>query len=123
MFLKSYEREDSSGRDLRVKITRQAQEQMAEIVDYISNELFAPEAASNLLDKMENSIMSLSEFPERFQLVEEEPWKTEGIHRLVVENFLVYYWINKLEKKVQVTAVIYAKRDQIEQLNDMNIDY
>ena len=46
-----------------VKITRQAQEQMAEIVDYISNELFAPEAASNLLDKMENSIMSLSEFP------------------------------------------------------------
>ena len=80
---------------------------MAERVDYISNELFAPEAASNLLDKMENSIMSLSEFPERFQLVEEEPWKTEGIHRLVV----------------QVTAVIYAKRDQIEQLNDMNIDY
>lgn len=37
-----------------VKITRQAQEQMAEIVDYISNELFAPEAASNLLDKMED---------------------------------------------------------------------
>ena len=106
-----------------VKITRQAQEQMAEIVDYISNELFAPEAASNLLDKMENSIMSLSEFPERFQLVEEEPWKTEGIHRLVIGNFLVYYWINKPEKKVQVTAVIYAKRDQLEQLNDMNIDY
>lgn len=106
-----------------VKITRQAQEQMAEIVDYISNELFGPEAASNLLDKMENSIMSLAEFPERFQLVEEEPWKTEEIHRLVVENFLVYYWINKPEKKVQITAVIYAKRDQIEQIKDMNIDY
>ena len=106
-----------------VKITRQAQEQMAEIVDYISNELFAPEAASNLLDKMENSIMSLAEFPERFQLVKEEPWKTEEIHKLVVGNFLVYYWIDKPEKKVQVTAVICAKRDQIEQLKDMNIDY
>lgn len=106
-----------------VKITRQAQEQMAEIVDYISNELFAPEAASSLLDKMEDGIMSLSEFLERFQLVEQEPWKTEEIHRLVVENFLVYYWINKPEKKVQITAVIYAKRNQIEQLKDMNIDY
>lgn len=106
-----------------VKITRQAQEQMAEIVDYISNELFVPEAASIFLDKMENSIMSLAEFPERFQLVKEEPWKTEEIHKLVVGNFLVYYWINKPEKKVQVTAVIYAKRDQIEQLKDMNIDY
>ena len=55
--------------------------------------------------------------------MEEEPWKTEEIHRLMVGNFWVYYWINKPEKKVQITAVIYAKRDQIEQLKDMNIDY
>lgn len=104
-----------------VKITRQAQEQMAEIVDYISHELFAPESANNLLDKMESSIMGLTEFPERFQLIDEEPWKTEGIRKIVVNNFLVYYCINELEKKVQVTAVIYSKRDQIEQLKNMKI--
>lgn len=34
-----------------VKITKQAKEQMAQIVDYISDELFAPETAINLLDK------------------------------------------------------------------------
>ena len=104
-----------------VKITSQAQEQMAEIVDYISNELFAPEAAEHLLDRMENSILALAEFPERNQLIEEEPWKTHGIRKIVVNNFLVYYWINKPEKKVQVIAVIYAKRDQIEQLKNMTL--
>ena len=105
-----------------VKITRQAQEQMAEIVDYITFELFSPDAANNLLDKMENSIMALAEFPERNQLIDEEPWRTEGIRKIVVNSFLVYYWVNNAEKKVHVTAVIYAKRDQLEQLSNMEMD-
>lgn len=54
----------SEGEKIYQKL-RQAQEQMAEIVDYIIFELFAPDAANNLLDKMENSIMALTEFPER----------------------------------------------------------
>lgn len=95
---------------------------MAQIVDYISNELFAPEAAIQLLDKLENSIMALEEFPERFQLIDEEPWRSERVRKIVVNNFLVYYWINPQERKVHVTAVIYAKRDQLKQLKLMNMD-
>lgn len=105
-----------------IKITRQAQEQMEEIVDYISYELSAPEAAHNLLDKMEESIMDLSVFPERYPLVDEEPWRTEDVRKIVVENFLIYYWVDKVKKKVQVTSVIYGRRDQIEQLKKMNIE-
>jgi addiction module RelE/StbE family toxin len=99
-----------------VKIITQAQEQMAEIVDYISNELCVPDAANNFLKEMESSIMSLSEFPERYQLIDEEPWRTEGVRKLLVNNFLIYYWIDKDKKKVQVIAVIYEKRNQIAQL-------
>lgn len=102
-----------------VKVTRQAQEQLAEIIDYVTDELCAPEAADNLLVKMEKRIMSLSEFPERYQLIDEEPWRTEGIRKIVVNNFLIYYWIDVSNKKVQVTAIIYAKRNQVEQLKNM----
>lgn len=102
-----------------VKITRQAQEQIAGIVDYISNELFAPDAACNLLDKMESSILSLSEFPERYHLIKEYTWREKGIRKIVVSGFLIYYWIDKVAKKVQVIAVIYEKRNQIEQLKNM----
>jgi len=105
-----------------VKITTQAQEQLEEIVDYISKELMAPEAANKLLDKMESSIMSLAKFPERHQLVDEEPWKTEGIRKIIVNNFLVYYWIDLVASRVQVIAVIYNKRDQIEQLKRIDMD-
>ena len=102
-----------------VKITTQAQEQMAEIVEYISTELFAPEAANNLLDRMEKSITALAEFPEKYQLIDEEPWRTEGIRKIIVNNFYVYYWINESEKKIQVIAVIYSKREQLEQLRNI----
>lgn len=106
----------------KVKITKQAQEQMLEIFDYISYELFAPEAADILLNKMEKSIMSLSEFPERYQLIDEEKWSIKGVRKIVVNNFIVYYLVDKRKKIVQVTAVIYEKRNQIEQLKKMDMD-
>ena len=57
----------------------------------------------------------------RQALIEEEPWRSEAIRKIVVKNFLVYYWIDDKCNKVQVTAVIYSKRDQIGQLKNMDM--
>lgn len=46
-----------------VKITRPAERQVMEIVDYISNRLQNPAAASRLLDELEWEINSLSRMP------------------------------------------------------------
>ena len=42
--------------EYEVRVTRLALEQMKEIVHYISNDLMAPDAADNLLDKMKVEI-------------------------------------------------------------------
>jgi hypothetical protein len=43
--------------------------------------------------------------PGRFPLTEEEaPWRSKGIRRAVVENFLVYFWIDEPQDIVWVTA-------------------
>lgn len=94
---------------------------MKEIVQYISVELFAQEAAEKLLDKMREAIAKLSVMPERYALIEEEPWKQEGIRKVIVNNFLIYYWVDEENLKVQVVAVIYNRRDQLRAL--MNMDY
>ena len=66
--------------EYEVRVTRQALEQMKEIVHYISNDLMAPDAADNLLDKMKAEITKLSSFPKNHALIDEEPWrKTNGI--------------------------------------------
>lgn len=102
-----------------VKITRQAYKQMKEIMSYITNELFAPDAAVSLLDKMQKAIDSLSEMPQRHSLIKEEPWRSKGIRKIIVKNFLIYFWIDEENIKVQVTAIIYAKREQLIQLDKM----
>lgn len=105
-----------------VKITSQAESDMQEIIYYITHELKAPEAALHLLDALEDSFSSLEHFPQRVALIDEEPWRTKGIHRLPVKNFLVYFWIDEDNMKVQITAVIYGKRDQLRQLSQMDME-
>ncbi|BBB91744.1 MAG TPA: type II toxin-antitoxin system RelE/ParE family toxin [Methylomusa anaerophila] len=105
-----------------VKITAQAEEQLQEIIKYIASELRVPKAALRLLDEIERAISSLSQFPQRIALTEEEPWRNSGIHKLPVKNFLIYFWIDEGNDKVQVTAVIYGQRDQIKQLSQMDME-
>ena len=83
-------------RKYEVKITRQALAQMKEITYYISCELCAPEAANILADKIEKAMLTLSELPQKYALLDEE------------------------KDKVQVMAIIYNKRDQIKQLQNLD---
>ena len=78
-----------------IKITSQAEEQIQEIIYYITHELKAPAAALHLLNTFENSFTSLAYLPHRVALINEEPWHTKGIHRLPIKNFLIYFWIDE----------------------------
>ena len=82
----------------------------------------APDAADNLLDKMKAEITKLSSFLKKHSLIDEEPWRTEGVRKIVVKNFLIYYWVDDANNRVQVTAVIYSRRDQIRQLSNMDME-
>ena len=42
--------------------------------------------------------------------------------RLLLKNFLIYYWVDDENNRVQVTAVIYSRRDQIRQLSNMDME-
>lgn len=39
---------------------------------------------------------------------------------MIVKNFLIYFWIDEENDKVQVMAIIYNKRDQIKQLQNLD---
>lgn len=104
-----------------VKLTRQAEEQLREIVDYIRFTLQAPNTASKMLDALAEEIYSLDQFPYRAPLTEEEPWHSQGVHRIAVKNFLIYFWVDEAQKNVQVTGIIYGRRDQRHQLSNFDM--
>lgn len=104
-----------------VKITPQAQTQLKGIYNYIRNVLCAPDTAKKMLNVLEGEILSLSLFPARIPLTVEEPWRSHGVHKLSVKNYLVYFWINENTMEVHVTGIVYGCREQRCQLSEMNL--
>ena len=103
----------------KVKLTNNALAQLKEAVGYISKVLLEPEVARRWSDRIKKEILTLDHMPLRYPLVDEEPWRAEGIHKLTVENFIVYYWVNEDTSTVWVTAVVYGRRDQLFVLHNM----
>ena len=93
---------------------------LAELRSYIAEVLQAPGTALSYLGTLEKEIMSLSELPARYKLMEEEPWRSRGFRRLAVRRFYVYYRIDEAERRVYVTNVIYTRRDQLRALKEEN---
>ncbi len=85
---------------------------MRDIARYIAIDLKNTDAAVHLLDLFDQTIQSLQEFPQRISLTDEDIWRNQGIHRAVIQNYLMYFWINEVSAEVQVIAVIYGKRSQ-----------
>ena len=105
-----------------VKITEPAQRQLQEIVRYIAGDLQEKRTALWMLDTLEKEILSLSTLPNRVALTEEEPWHSAGIRKLSIKNYLVYFWVNEDQKQVQITAVVYGRRDQRNVLQNMKYE-
>ena len=75
-----------------------------------------------MLDTLQEEIASLDQFPNRIPLTEEEPWHSAGIRKIPGKNYLVYFWVNGERKKVQITAVVYGRRDQRTALQNMKYE-
>lgn len=106
--------------EYKVKITPSALSQLSETVNYISDILLVPETALKWLNVLRSSIASLSSMPNRFPLTEEQPWHDRGIRKLNVKGFLVYYLVDEKQGTVNVTAVVYGRRDQIGALKELD---
>ena len=104
-----------------VRITNQAQDQLRGIRDYIAQDLASPQASADTLKALRDAMDSFAQMPNRVRLVDEEPWRSEGIHVRSVKNFLIYLWINGSEKTVHVIAVCYARRDQSKVLMQIDV--
>ena len=71
----------------------------------------SPDAAINIVRKIEESIKDLNFMPERYEKIGLEGLEYENIRKLLVKNYIVIYRVIKKEAKVEVLRVFYSKRD------------
>lgn len=105
----------------RIVVTPLAYEHLQETVSYISETLQAPDTAARWLDRMESAIETLSTMPMRNRAIPDEPWHSEGVRRMLEKNHFIYYWVNEVAESVHILAVIYARRDQLPLLRNLEL--
>ena len=104
-----------------VELTSLAQEQVVRIAQYVSDELKAPNAASLLVDKLEAEISKLETMPERIVLVDREPWRSKGVHKFIIDDYIAYFIIMEPRDVVRVIAIVVGRMDQIKQLEKTDV--
>lgn len=104
----------------KVELTSLAGSQLLQIAEYISDKLQAPDVAKRTIDYLETELSKLDTMPERVVLIDMEPWRSRGVHKYVIGNYIAYFVILQ-ESIVRVTSVCLGRQDQKKQLQDMKI--
>ena len=95
-----------------VRIMEKAEEDLSEIVTYLSDMLCNPKAADSLLEEFLEVKTNLEDNPYMYPLSNDLVLQIEGYHRfLFKKNYIALYLINDDKKEVSIMRIFYAKRD------------
>ena len=87
-----------------------------EIMEYISVQLCAKDAAMNLLNEIESSIILACENPYAASALKEPALARKGYRKLLVKNYIVFYIPDDEQKIIHVMRVMYTARDFMKEL-------
>ncbi len=99
----------------KVVYAPEALEDLISIYDYIRLKLMAETNAINQTDRIRDKIRSLEFMPQRYKLVEWEPWHSMAMYSVPVDNFTIFYLVDNKIQKVTIVRIFYSGRN-IEQL-------
>ncbi len=97
-----------------IVITKPAELDIEEIVRYIATEILAPATADGLLQRFSETVITLEELPYRNGLVRDERLALQGIRKIMIDNYLVFYTINEKHKTVTIIRILNVRRNWLD---------
>ena len=91
-----------------VKLMRRALRDLDGIYAYIAHTLLEPGTARNLVDRIEDAILSLETIPYRCPERKRGAYDNRGYRQLFVENYTAVFRIDEATKTVVVVTVRYS---------------
>ena len=95
----------------KVVLTPEFKQEFKDIYAYIAEILLVPETAKKQVRRILDQVEKLNEMPNKFSLIEKEPWRSRGLRKLMVDNYIVFYYPNEQTKEVVVFHVFYGGRN------------
>ena len=93
------------------RLTKRAESDLDGIVSYIAVELANPQAASDFVDKLKDSINKAWAFPESGSLVDNEFLQVENLRKKLIGNYIMYYLPDMREKIIYILRIVYGKQN------------
>lgn len=100
-----------SGNEYSIIYSQEAINDIDSIYAYIAFQLLEPNTAKNQVNRIRNTIHSLTFMPLRNQTVDFEPWKSAGIRRLLINRFVVFYFVDATAITVNIVRVVYGGKN------------
>jgi toxin ParE1/3/4 len=94
-----------------VEYSPEAVDDLRAIYSYIAFPLKERNTASGQVDRIRREIRTLNEMPERYALVDWEPWSSMGMRRLPTGNYVVFYLVDPANRLVSIVRIFYGGRD------------
>ena len=107
--------------DFTCQLTEKAEADLEEIVSYIAVQLENQQAATGFLNKLQDAIQEACSFPESGSLVINEFLPYKDIRKILVGNYIMYYFPDVNAEMIYVLRVIYGRRNLDEILMEMNL--
>ena len=86
--------------------TDKAEDQLRDIIYYIAADSGSIDIALKYLDKLEEAINRLQEFPNSGSVPRYSILKKQGYRVVIVGNHLVFYKVDESEKQVVIYAIV-----------------
>ena len=97
--------------EYKIVIEQTAENDLLGILSYISDTLHEPSIAMKIYGLIKKEILNLNRMPFRFEVVNEEPYRSMGVRRIPVENYTVFYIVDENEKTVHIFRILYNRRE------------
>lgn len=103
-------------KEYAIRFTQPASDDLYEIARYISDELREPKTARALVQRIQKEVYELAELPMRYAVVMDERLAAQGIRKMLVESYLVFYKVTEENGLVTVLRILHGRRDWLKLL-------
>ena len=97
--------------EYKIVIEQTAENDLLGILSYISDTLHEPSIAMKIYGLIKKEILTLNRMPFRFEVVNEEPYRSMGVRRIPVENYTAFYIVDENENTVHIFRILYNRRE------------
>ena len=98
----------------KILVSETYHKDLKNIIHYILHNFDVPFTASDLLDKIESTVFSLSTMPHRYRLVDDSYLRNKEFRKCLVKNYIIFYKVHEENKTVMVHRILHARQNWID---------